>query len=57
MCQKKFVYDQSNGHKQFVQWSSLGPKMAHPCNSGSALRIFFLIFPEWKGPIGTWKSY
>ena len=32
----------------------LGSKMAHPHNSGSAVRIF-LNFGQWKGPIGRWK--
>ena len=36
--------------KNFVQdkWAILGPKMAHPHNSGSALRIF-LKFWRMKG--------
>ena len=36
--------------KNFVQdkWAILGPKMAHPHNSGSALRIF-LKFCRMKG--------
>ena len=36
--------------KNFIQdkWAILGPKMAHPHNSGSALRIF-LKFCRMKG--------
>ena len=46
--------DESNNNglyqKKFVQdkWAILGPKMAHPHNSGSALRIF-LKFCRMKG--------
>ena len=39
LYQKKFVQD---------QWVVLGPKMAHPHNSGSALKIF-LKFCRMKG--------
>ena len=39
MYQKNFVHD---------KWAILGPKMAHPHNSGSALRIF-LKFCRMKG--------
>ena len=31
VCTKKIVHD---------RWAILGPKMAHPHNSGSVLRIF-----------------
>ena len=44
ILQKKFR--EANG--------SLGPKMAHPLNSGSAVRIFLNI-TQWKGPIGRRK--
>ena len=36
------------------KWTILGPKMAHPHSSRSAVRIF-LNFAQWKGPIGRWK--
>ena len=36
------------------KWAILGPKIVHPHNSGSAVRIF-LNFAQWKGPIGRWK--
>ena len=39
MYQNNFVQD---------KWAILGPKMAHPYNSGSALRIF-LKFCRMKG--------
>ena len=39
LYQKKFVHD---------KWAILGPKMAHPHNSGSALRIL-LKFCRMKG--------
>ena len=48
------MVDESNNNglyqKKFVQdkWAILGPKMAHPHNSGSALRIF-LKFCRMKG--------
>ena len=40
--------------KNFVQdkWAILGPKMAHPHNSESAVRIF-IEFCRMKGLIGT----
>ena len=31
--------------------------MAHPCNSGLAVRIFLNNLAQWKGLIGTWKFY
>ena len=33
------------------KWTILGPKMGHPYNSGSDVRIF-LNFVQWKGPVG-----
>ena len=33
------------------KWTILGPKMAHPHNSASAVTIF-LNFAQSKGPIG-----
>ena len=39
---------------QLGKWAILGPKIVHPYNSGSAVRIF-LNFADWKGTIGRWK--
>ena len=36
------------------KWTIFGLKMAHPYNSGSAVRSF-LNFAQWKGLIGRWK--
>ena len=33
------------------KWTILGPKLVHPHNSGSAVRIF-KNFSQGKGPIG-----
>ena len=38
------------------KWVILGPKNAHPHNSGSAGRIFFK-FCTMKGLIGSWEWY
>ena len=38
-----------NSHLE--KWAILGLKIAHPYNSGSAVRIF-LNFAQWKGPVG-----
>ena len=43
VCTKKFVQN---------KWIILGPKMAYPHNSGSALKSF-LKFGELKGLLGT----
>ena len=37
------------------QMDHFGPRMAHPHNSGSAVRIF-LNFAQWKGPVGRLLS-
>ena len=49
----QWVYEINNNglyQKKFVQnkWAILDPKMAHPHNSGSALRVFFQ-FCRMKG--------
>ena len=46
----KVIYNNGLFQKIFVhdKWAILGPKMAHPHNSGSALRIF-LKFSRMKG--------
>ena len=34
------------------KWAILGPKMAHPYNSGCAVRMFFFKFCTMNKPIG-----
>ena len=38
------------------KWAILGPKIAHPRNSGSAGN-FLNNFAQWKGLIGRWEWY